>query len=129
MKDLAQLKKKYYWLLFSLLFSLAITISIYPQIFNYQSAATEEIKNKKVLEFGWQTPSPTYTKRHIKEMEEIPFDGLIFDLRSNQKDITAKKNNHGNRFAWNMWGNKALNYQDYSNSIADLKETKFQRFT
>jgi hypothetical protein len=35
---------------------------------------------KKLIEYGWDVPNPTYVREHIREMEQRPFDGLIFRM-------------------------------------------------
>ena len=32
---------------------------------------------KKLIEYGWDVPTPSFVAQHIREMEERPFDGLI----------------------------------------------------
>lgn len=32
---------------------------------------------KKLLEYGWDVPRPSFVAEHIREMEERPFDGLL----------------------------------------------------
>lgn len=36
---------------------------------------------KKLIEYGWDVPTPEYVRAHIREMEQRPFDGLIFRLQ------------------------------------------------
>lgn len=35
---------------------------------------------KKLIEVGWDTPSPEYVRDHIQDMEKRPFEGVIFRL-------------------------------------------------
>jgi hypothetical protein len=35
---------------------------------------------KKLIEYGWDVPTPDYVRQNIRAMEELPFDGLIFRL-------------------------------------------------
>ena len=37
---------------------------------------------KKLIEYGWDVPAPDFVRAHIREMEQRPFDGLIFRLQS-----------------------------------------------
>jgi hypothetical protein len=32
---------------------------------------------KKVIEYGWDVPTPEYVRDHIRDMEKRPFDGLM----------------------------------------------------
>ncbi|MBI2431969.1 MAG: hypothetical protein HYV26_03780 [Candidatus Hydrogenedentes bacterium] len=36
---------------------------------------------KKVIEYGWDVPSPDYVRAHIREMEQRALDGIIFRLQ------------------------------------------------
>jgi len=35
---------------------------------------------KKLIEYGWDVRTPAYVREHIREMEELPFDGLIMRM-------------------------------------------------
>jgi hypothetical protein len=35
---------------------------------------------KKLIEFGWDRPSPEFVRDHIRAMETRPFDGIVFPL-------------------------------------------------
>ena len=35
---------------------------------------------KKLIEYGWDVPSPEYVRDHIREMEKRPFEGVIMRL-------------------------------------------------
>ena len=37
-------------------------------------------RTKKLLEYGWDVPYPTYVRDNIREMEKRPFDGVIMRL-------------------------------------------------
>jgi len=36
------------------------------------------VQNKKIIEFGWDMPNARFVAENIEEMEQRPFDGLIF---------------------------------------------------
>ena len=40
-----------------------------------------EIVEKKLIEYGWDVPTPDYIRANIREMEKKPFDGLVFKLK------------------------------------------------
>lgn len=40
---------------------------------------------KKLIEFGWDIPSPTYVSRHIRQMEARPFDGVVIRSEAGSK--------------------------------------------
>ena len=40
--------------------------------------AQQPVKQKKLIEYGWDVPNPDYVRKNIREMEKLPFDGVIF---------------------------------------------------
>ena len=81
-------------------------------------------QNAKIIEWGWGTPTPTYVRDRIQEMERFPFDGLVLDLKSNSGPDDTR-----GRFSWNVWGDRLLDLDDYSESFTALQNTKFSKFT
>ncbi|MBN2311179.1 MAG: carbohydrate-binding family 9-like protein [Candidatus Hydrogenedentes bacterium] len=53
-----------------------------------QDDAPDFSLSKKLIEYGWDVPSPDYVREHIREMERRPFDGLIFKLHGGGKVLT-----------------------------------------
>jgi hypothetical protein len=45
---------------------------------------------KKLIEYGWDVPTPAFIRGHVREMEKRPFDGLIFKLRAGGKVLEPK---------------------------------------
>ena len=44
--------------------------------------STAVTSGKKIVEYGWDVPSPAYIADHIREMEKRPFDGVLFRLEA-----------------------------------------------
>jgi hypothetical protein len=44
------------------------------------SVAQAPTIEKKIVEYGWDVPAAEYVRGHIREMEQRPFDGVIFRL-------------------------------------------------
>jgi hypothetical protein len=40
----------------------------------------QKTKEKKLIEFGWDYPRSSFIKNHIDQMQETPFDGMIFSF-------------------------------------------------
>jgi hypothetical protein len=40
----------------------------------------------KLLEVGWDAPTPAYAARHLRKMERRPFDGVVMDLAAIRRD-------------------------------------------
>ena len=36
--------------------------------------------DKKLLQWGWGSPTPKYIREHITEMQKMPFDGIIISV-------------------------------------------------
>lgn len=79
----------------------------------------DSLKDKKIIEWGWDEPDTKFMREHIGQMEQMPFDGLIFHVRSAQE-----KN-----LAWEIWGNNRFEVDDFKTALADLQSTDFRRFT
>jgi len=74
---------------------------------------------KKILEWGFDEPTPRFMRDAIAKMEEQPFDGLVFRLLTPANES----------FCYGFWGDKRHSLKDYEQTIIDLKETKFKKFT
>jgi len=46
---------------------------------------------KKLVEYGWDVPSPAFVMRHIREMERLPFDGIVLRLRGYDRAFDTKR--------------------------------------
>jgi hypothetical protein len=61
---------------------LAITfLAIYLPIKAVETQATA----KKLIEYGWNAPTPDFVRKHIKEMEQRPFDGVMLKLNAGKE--------------------------------------------
>jgi hypothetical protein len=45
---------------------------------------------KKLIEYGWDVPTPNFFRQHIRQMEQHPFDGVIVKLNVG-KEVFKKK--------------------------------------
>src|SRR3954468_976740 len=70
---------------------------------------------KKLIEFGWDEPDAAFLRKHIAEMEKMPFDGTVFHLTSD--------------FLWGNWSQRKFTEKDLAGSIEDLKNTPVKTFT
>jgi len=77
------------------------------------AAAAGAQTRKKLIEFGWDLPYPDDLRRNIREMEKRPFDGVVVRPRA----------------AWNVFRKQPLDPAKFETDIADLKATRFERFT
>ncbi|MCL5284022.1 MAG: hypothetical protein M1330_04850 [Armatimonadetes bacterium] len=78
---------------------------------------------KKLIEFGWDSPSTAYLKDHIAEMEKMPFDGLV--LYADYKNSQGKPVH----FYSTDFGIIKIPWSALQPALHDLKATHFHRFT
>lgn len=45
---------------------------------------------KKLVEYGWDSPTPDYIRANIREMEKRPFDGVVFRLKGGANVLDPK---------------------------------------
>ena len=69
---------------------------------------------KKLIEYGWDVPTPAFVRDNISEMEKRPFDGLIMRVSSK---------GHGNIFSGGKW-----DVADYQGDFAALRAIKWGKF-
>lgn len=78
--------------------------------------------DKKIIKCGQDMPDARALREHIREMERLPFDGVVIDLTA---DIDGKRER-----LWLRWFGPELIGEDLvADSIEDLKATEFRRFT
>jgi hypothetical protein len=74
---------------------------------------------KKLIEWGWDQPDTAFMRQHIEQMEQTPFDGTVF----------AVKTDHGSWLTDAYWGAEAITPAQLTTSLADLQATRFTKFT
>ena len=59
----------------------------------WAGTATQTVKalDKKLVEYGWDVPFTDFVRDHIRELEQRPFDGLLFKLRGGGNVLTPTK--------------------------------------
>jgi hypothetical protein len=97
-----------------LLLALALILAIEPSL-----ARASEPPRKKLIEFGSDEPDTRFMRAHIEQMEKLPFDGLVFHAAGD----------HNENLCWESWGDRKFAISQFQNSLADLKATRFHRFT
>ena len=68
---------------------------------------------KKLIEYGWDVPDPAFIREHIREMEQRPFDGIIFRMSGPMTPVFEQK----------LWDPHRFD-KDY----ADLAAIRWRRF-
>jgi hypothetical protein len=95
----------------ALAFSVANTAS--------SQAADDRPQDKKLIEWGWDEPDTKFMRANIRQMEQLPFDGLVFHVSGSK----------GGNFTWETWGSRRFAMDEFKQAIEDLKATDFRRFT
>jgi hypothetical protein len=74
---------------------------------------------KKLIEWGWDESDTKFMRANIGQMEQLPFDGLVFHVNSSK----------GGGLTWEMWGSRKFTLDEFKQALDDLMATKFRRFT
>lgn len=76
---------------------------------------------KKLIQWGWDAPSPQYLLENIAEMEKMPFDGVVIriPLELPGDEMLAKSMFHGSR----------ITYEMVADDIAILQRVPFKTFS
>ena len=69
---------------------------------------------KKLIEYGWDVPTPAFVRDHIREMEKRPFDGLMMRLAGGNRGKVF----HGGRYR----------EEDFAADFAALEAIEWERF-
>ena len=77
------------------------------------TSGTVPLMKKKIVEYGWDVPTPDYIRAHIRDMEQRPFDGLLFRCQGGTNVLEPK-----------VWTESAF-ASDYEN----LANTAWEKFT
>ncbi|NCO41114.1 MAG: hypothetical protein COY42_15130 [Armatimonadetes bacterium CG_4_10_14_0_8_um_filter_66_14] len=79
---------------------------------------------KKLIEWGWDEPTPAYLRANAQRMDGYGFDGVIFHADPVHEGKAAN-------FAWECWSAKRFAYADFAQNLADLRaaQATFTRMT
>jgi len=86
-------------------------------------APREGVTAKKLIECGWDEPDTAFLRRHIEQMEQTPFDGVVFRAAATTPEGKPAD------FLWEAWGRRAFTEADLAPALADLRAMRFRRFT
>lgn len=102
--------------------ALALILSALAPIPSSAERSGRYASKHKLIEWGWDQPATAYLREHIATMEQAPFDGVV---------LTVLGSDHGKPidFQWQTWGKQAFTREQFAQAVADLRATKFHRFT
>jgi len=78
------------------------------------------MSKKKLIEYGWDVPTPDYVRQHIREMEQLPFEGLIFRLPDNAGIIFDKERRDEAKFTPSFEDCRNIEWQKFTDNFLCL---------
>lgn len=103
-------------------FQLAMSVLVPMLVSLAVSGASAGSRNgKKLIEYGWDAPDTRYVREHVREMEKVPFDGVVIGVKSPEPYLWW--------VGWRVWSKDKVQPWEYEKAIDDLNAAKFQRFT
>lgn len=87
------------------------------------SPAFATTKGKKLVLYECNTRDTAFYRAHIKEMEKIPFDGVVISV------LKLKGDQPPDMLGWNTFIRDRWQQSDYQHAIDDLKAVKSKHFT
>lgn len=87
------------------------------------SSSAQAQSSKKLIAFGWHTPTTAEIRANIKKYEQVPVDGVGFD--------TFVRDSAGKRrlLFQSVFRRVPLNWPMFREGLADLKATPFRKLT
>jgi len=79
----------------------------------------DEPSAKKLIQWGWGEPDSQFIRQNIEQMEQSPFDGLVFHVKTKGQE----------NLAWLAWGPRRFRLDEFQHAIDDLAATRFSRLT
>ena len=80
------------------------------------------LKDKKLIAWGCDRIDTVEVRRRIAELEQMPFEGVVLTVRPDGLPETVER--------YSGWfGGKRHRRDDFKQAIADLRATKFRKFT
>ncbi len=90
-----------------------VALGLSPRAWSQTTAQGARTLEKKLIEYGWDVPTPDFIRGHIREMEKRPFDGLIFRLNAGTNVLETQ--------AWDA--------SRFARDYDDLREIQWSKFT
>lgn len=90
---------------------ITLVIALMIAALSSQAGFKPNTRGKKLIASGWHIPDTTYIKANVKEMEKLPFDGLIIGA------------------FYPFWQNMRNQGDELSKFVSNMKSTKFKKFT
>ena len=107
------------WLIGSCL-TAAIGLFIFPLSIVPAEAPVPAVK---LIEYGWDTPSPEFVRTHIEDMVRRPFDGVIVRLPDGGGDVFQPKSWNAERLALQIPILRDIKWQSFDSNFLAMYAT------
>lgn len=77
-------------------------------------------ERKKLIEFGWDIPDTAFLRAHAREIDDSPFDGVVFQVQ-------ARPGGAASSLSWRAFGRQAFSEADVAQARRDLRATRLRR--
>ena len=94
---------------------LFVVILIFVEVIAGGCAQAQSKPKKKVIQYGWDIQYPDYIVENIREMEKLPFDGIM--TRTRPDSFT------------HVFYNKTLDDKQTADYLGQMKRIKWKKFT
>jgi hypothetical protein len=85
---------------------------------------------KKLIYVGIDKPDVNALPQIISQMEQLPFDGWTFGIRTKNSHLSLLDGQPRKfDFTWGSWGKRTFTRDEIQSSIDSFKNTKFRKFT
>jgi hypothetical protein len=81
--------------------------------------------NKKLIEFGWDIPTPQYIRKHAAAMQKVPFDGVVLDISLDR----SQPHDSDNSLAFHVFRENVFTVDQFQKDINDLRTAKLDRLS
>lgn len=89
------------------------TTLLYVGCVSTQANTQAQTLPKKLIEYGWDVPTPSFVKQNIEQMEKRPFDGIAIKLQGGKK----------------VFLHQPYDPKEFTQDLQSLKSTNFTKFT
>ncbi|MHB9070782.1 MAG: hypothetical protein ACYC54_10500 [Sedimentisphaerales bacterium] len=85
---------------------------------------------KKLIYVGIDKPDVNSLPQIVEQMEQTPFDGWTFGIRSKNAHLSLLDGRPRKfDFTWGSWSNRVFTHDEIQSSIDSFKNAKFKKFT
>jgi hypothetical protein len=87
-----------------------------------QPVAVVPTSVKELVQYGWNPPDTAFIRQNIRQMEKLPFEGVVLKANFTDENGTRRK------FEEYIWSNYRIPPEGIRQAILDLRATPFTTF-